>query len=185
MLLTCGTIFLKLSMILELLASCKHGCKNTCNDLVKTIIIVANYSCILTIQVSRAVHSQLGPSYTNMLGPSLPRKTGLLKLHVTNCWWKLPSTCQGIWQHVVMHIPTHAKINVWSHMWSHFECVMKVWLKKSHFFTLASTLLMCDLQILKCDKKCDQQSVILQALTTQSHFSASQKHKRNLSHKLQ
>ena len=34
---------------------------------------------------------------------------------------------------------------------------------------------MCDLQILKCDNKCDQQSVILQALTTQSHFSASQK----------
>ena len=38
---------------------------------------------------------------------------------------------------------------------------------------------MCNLQILKCDKKCDQQSVILQALTSQSHFSASQKHKRN------
>lgn len=36
---------------------------------------------------------------------------------------------------------------------------------------------MCDSQILKCDKKCDQQSVILQALTTQSHFSALQKKK--------
>ena len=37
---------------------------------------------------------------------------------------------------------------------------------------------MCDSQILKCDKKCDQQSVILQALTTQSHFSALQKNKQ-------
>ena len=33
MFLTCGTIFLKLSMILELLASCQHDSKN--NDLVK------------------------------------------------------------------------------------------------------------------------------------------------------
>jgi len=33
MFLTCGTIFLKLSIILELLASCKHDSKN--KDLVK------------------------------------------------------------------------------------------------------------------------------------------------------
>ena len=39
---------------------------------------------------------------------------------------------------------TQAKINVWSHVWSHFECVIKVWFQKSHFFTLVSTLLMCD-----------------------------------------
>ena len=41
---------------------------------------------------------------------------------------------------------TQAKINVWSHVWSHFECVIKVWFQKSHFFTLVSTLLMCDSQ---------------------------------------